>query len=442
MLTSDSNGRCDLGLYGSEAAPDAITVVARAHYPEPIPSAPSPVSTPLSFLRQNERGGSSLDCVQKDAFTWACFHRISRPDGQPLAGAAVRVTTIGAVLSPDTLLFGGFDSRGQTVIDVDPGGQWAILGTNTAGTVGFDVTRTLPGTFETRSEELGTRNGGPGVSRFVQLPPPAPDPDLDDDGIENDVDPSPSVASADFSDGAGTTGTITDNGGLTVTVANATPGGVTITTSGAGGPATVTACTGFTVLIAAGSSITLTCGSITVAVATGSATIVLGGGLTTVSIPAGASAQVALTPSGSYTVASLAGTVTLVVDGVARTITPGPPVTVQTWNFEGFVSLLPTPKLNSANAGQAIPLKWRLTNASGTPITTLTTAALHVATHTCTLGTTPNLAAEATNGALRHTGGGNYELVWKTPKSYAKSCKVLHLDVGDGVTHTGFFAFR
>ncbi len=443
LLTPDSQSRCDLGLYDTEATPNAFSVVARAHYPAPIPGGPL-VSTALAFLRQNERAGSSLNCLQKAAVDWVCFHRISRPDGQPLAGAQVRVSGQGVLqVVPDGTLFGGFDSRGQGIVQVDPSSQWAVLSTNAAGTVGFLARRTLPGTFDVLSEEIGTRNGGPGVSRAATLPPTPPDPDLDDDGIENNVDPNPTVASADFSDGAGTTGTITDRGGLTVTVANASPGGVTVTTSGAGGPATVTACTGFTVTIAAGSSITLTCGSITIAVATGSATIVLGGGLTTVTILSGAAAQVALTPSGSYTVASLAGTVTLVVDGVVKVLSPGPAITVQTWNFDGFFAPVePAPALNKVNAGQAIPLKWRLTNAAGSPVTSLTTATIHVATYACTSGTTPSLASEATNGALKHNGGGNYELVWKTPKSYAGSCKALHLDIGDGVTHTALFSFR
>ena len=43
--------------------------------------------------------------------------------------------------------------------------------------------------------------------------------------------------------------------------------------------------------------------------------------------------------------------------------------------------------------------------------------------------------------SLDDQGAGAYQVNWKTPKSYAKSCKTLELDLGDGVARTAAFRF-
>jgi hypothetical protein len=53
------------------------------------------------------------------------------------------------------------------------------------------------------------------------------------------------------------------------------------------------------------------------------------------------------------------------------------------------------------NAGQAVPFKWR----------------------------------------LLHNGNGYYQLNWKSPKTYANSCKAIHLDLEEGVTRNAYFRF-
>jgi hypothetical protein len=42
---------------------------------------------------------------------------------------------------------------------------------------------------------------------------------------------------------------------------------------------------------------------------------------------------------------------------------------------------------------------------------------------------------------LQNLGDGFYQYNWKTPKSYKNSCKLLTLDIGDGVPHTAQFFF-
>jgi hypothetical protein len=101
-----------------------------------------------------------------------------------------------------------------------------------------------------------------------------------------------------------------------------------------------------------------------------------------------------------------------------------------------------------AKAGQAIPLKWRLTDASGAPVTNLTSAQITVQGISCTLDTTLDQLEEVAAGAsgLQNLGNGNYQLNWKSPTSYASSCKRLRLDLSEGNTtspihHTADFKF-
>jgi hypothetical protein len=116
------------------------------------------------------------------------------------------------------------------------------------------------------------------------------------------------------------------------------------------------------------------------------------------------------------------------------------------YNFTGFfqpVDNLPT--LNSANSGQAIPLKWRITDANGNPVTNLANVTVKVTSLACSLGTTPDLPQESApgNSGWQDQGNGNYQFNWKTPKEYAKSCKTVKLDLGEGpgMERTALFQF-
>jgi len=50
------------------------------------------------------------------------------------------------------------------------------------------------------------------------------------------------------------------------------------------------------------------------------------------------------------------------------------------------------------------------------------------------LGATSDQLAEYASGAsgLLNQGNGNYQFDWKTPKTYARSCKTMKLDLGEG----------
>jgi len=116
------------------------------------------------------------------------------------------------------------------------------------------------------------------------------------------------------------------------------------------------------------------------------------------------------------------------------------------YNFTGFFSPVENaPTFNIANAGQAIPLRFRITDANGLPVTDLVSVTVTAVSLVCDLGTTANQVEEYTSGnsGLQNLGDGYYQFVWKTPKSYANSCKTLWLDLGEGegIAHPALFMF-
>ncbi|MBA3494727.1 MAG: PxKF domain-containing protein [Gammaproteobacteria bacterium] len=79
------------------------------------------------------------------------------------------------------------------------------------------------------------------------------------------------------------------------------------------------------------------------------------------------------------------------------------------------------------------------------PVTNLASVTVTAASLSCSLGTTPDQIEEYAAGAsgLQNLGNGNYQFNWKTPKSYANSCKTLKLDLGEGAgqERTALFQF-
>lgn len=113
------------------------------------------------------------------------------------------------------------------------------------------------------------------------------------------------------------------------------------------------------------------------------------------------------------------------------------------YNFEGFFQPVDMTGVNGANSGQAIPLKFRVTDGNGEPVTDLASVEVTATSLACDLGVTPDQLEEYASGnsGLQNHGNGNYQFNWKTPKTYAKSCKTLKLDLGDGIHRTAEFRF-
>jgi serine protease AprX len=116
------------------------------------------------------------------------------------------------------------------------------------------------------------------------------------------------------------------------------------------------------------------------------------------------------------------------------------------YKFSGFQQPVDNlPLYNTANAGQAIPLKWRITDVYGNPVTNLPGISIIAVSLSCQLGTTSDQIEEYAPGSsgFRNLGNGYYQFNWATPKAYAKSCKTLKLDLGEGpgMERTAAFQF-
>jgi subtilisin family serine protease len=107
------------------------------------------------------------------------------------------------------------------------------------------------------------------------------------------------------------------------------------------------------------------------------------------------------------------------------------------YSFSGFLQPIDNlPIVNIAKAGSIIPVRWRLTDANGVGIADLVNfRSVTVASLTCEAGATEDLLEEITVGAsgLLYLGDGSWQYNWKTPTSYAKSCKTMKLNLDDTV---------
>ena len=171
------------------------------------------------------------------------------------------------------------------------------------------------------------------------------------------------------------------------------------------------------------------------------------------------SQQPALAPNGtlSYTpaagkVGSAVVTVVLQDDGGTAnggsdtSITQTFRITVR-YNFGNFAHPVDLPPaINIATAGRTIPIKWRLTDASGAPVTNLSSVTLTAPVQSnSTDGTSDAIEVYVDGSAgLRNLGDGYYQYNWPVPKSYAGSVRMLLLDLGEGpaVQHPALFQFK
>jgi hypothetical protein len=113
--------------------------------------------------------------------------------------------------------------------------------------------------------------------------------------------------------------------------------------------------------------------------------------------------------------------------------------------FAGFFAPVDKPNtLNVSKAGQAIPLKWRLTDALGNAITNLTGATIVVGSYACNTVVPTDLIEEYAAGSsgLQNLGDGYYQFNWKSPTSYANSCKTIGLELGEGAPRFGLANFN
>jgi hypothetical protein len=140
------------------------------------------------------------------------------------------------------------------------------------------------------------------------------------------------------------------------------------------------------------------------------------------------SASVSTAAAGTYTV-ELTGS-----DIAGNSTTVDCPYSIG-YNFTGFFSPIDNlPVVNKANAGQTIPVKWRITDYNGVGISDPASfVSLTSGSTTCFPGD-PIDVIETYSGSsgLQYLGDGNWQFNWKTPKSYAGQCRTMRLNLADG----------
>ena len=108
--------------------------------------------------------------------------------------------------------------------------------------------------------------------------------------------------------------------------------------------------------------------------------------------------------------------------------------------FTGFTSPVDMPKVvNSAQAGQAIPVKWHLTDANGMPISN-PSSFVAVRTYPVSCGDfgfnppeDPLPAGSPGDVGLIYNGNGDWQFNWKTLKSYSGGmCRDMYIQFSDG----------
>jgi hypothetical protein len=159
-------------------------------------------------------------------------------------------------------------------------------------------------------------------------------------------------------------------------------------------------------------------------------------GTVVASIGAGAASDAASNPNTAST--STDNTVTFNAPGGGYVLTA----------FFSPIDNLPT--VNVAKAGQGIPVKWRLTDSSGNPVSDPSSFyGLVSVSASCSSWTGATDVAEAYvtgSSSLQYLGDGYWQYNWKTVNSWANTCRELTLTVRDGLggflTRSAHFQFK
>jgi hypothetical protein len=116
--------------------------------------------------------------------------------------------------------------------------------------------------------------------------------------------------------------------------------------------------------------------------------------------------------------------------------------------FTGFFAPVDNaPVVNKANAGQAIPVKWRVTDTNGVGISDPNSfVSLMLYPVACggwnALPSDPLPDQQVSTSGLLYQGSGNWQYNWKTPKNYANMCMVARVTLFDGSTHDFDVSFK
>jgi hypothetical protein len=114
------------------------------------------------------------------------------------------------------------------------------------------------------------------------------------------------------------------------------------------------------------------------------------------------------------------------------------------YGFVGFSSPVQNPStLNVIKAGRSVPLRWRVIDAQGAPVTDLASATVTATAISCPSATENRIYTYGgSSGQLQNLGNGYYQLDWMVPTSLRGYCRRLDLNLGDGQSHPAQFKFN
>jgi hypothetical protein len=119
--------------------------------------------------------------------------------------------------------------------------------------------------------------------------------------------------------------------------------------------------------------------------------------------------------------------------------------TVGCLTLTGFFQPIDNDAINSAKAGQTIPVKWHLADADGNPIddpATFVSVSSTPSGGACSGLPSDAIETYAGDSGLQYLGDGNWQFNWQTPKSYAGQCRTMTLTLNDGTTRSANFQFK
>jgi len=117
-----------------------------------------------------------------------------------------------------------------------------------------------------------------------------------------------------------------------------------------------------------------------------------------------------------------------------------------TYQQSGFLGgSIDTNVTNLAKAGNNIPVKWRLVDGNGTPISNPASFLSVTSAGTPCNSNEPTDAIEeyaAGGSGLQYIGDGTWQFNWKSVKSYTGTCRIVSLNLADGTHATAKFQFK
>ncbi|HEV8590310.1 MAG TPA: kelch repeat-containing protein [Pyrinomonadaceae bacterium] len=118
-----------------------------------------------------------------------------------------------------------------------------------------------------------------------------------------------------------------------------------------------------------------------------------------------------------------------------------------TYLLQGFFAPIDNtnqPIWNASTAGQSVPAKWRLLQ-DGLPVSDVNAILIYTVDLNCANGfafETPIEEYAAGSSGLQYKGDGNWQFNWKTPKSYARTCKRFFVQAPNGTRIWADFKFK